>query len=182
MLGCFGDAGAVICNDHDIAENVKMLRDHGRGDDGEIVMWGFNSRLDNIQAAFLNYQLDHYSLIVERRREIAAKYNDELRDVEELNLPPEPDTEDHFDVYQNYEILAENRDELKDFLAEKNIGTLVQWGGKAVHQFTELNLNGSLPKTDDAFSRLLMIPLNLTMDDDDVSYVTESIKEFYSKV
>ena len=55
-LGCFGDGGAVITNDDDVADHVKLLRDHGRSMNGEVIEWGYNSRLDNLQAAILNYK------------------------------------------------------------------------------------------------------------------------------
>src|SRR5579885_3572520 len=69
-LGCFGDGGAVITNHDRIAERVRVLRDHGRGPDGDVCAWGYNSRLDNVQAAILNVKLRHYDSYVSRRREI----------------------------------------------------------------------------------------------------------------
>lgn len=66
---------------------------------------------------------------------IADIYQEQLSSIEQLVLPPASDSSpDHFDVFQNYEIEAEGRDELKEYLAEQGIGTLIQWGGKAVHQ------------------------------------------------
>ncbi|VVM24268.1 hypothetical protein BSPWISOXPB_446 [uncultured Gammaproteobacteria bacterium] len=75
--------------------------------------------------------------MIARRREVAQMYQDRLGHLEELQLPFAPSVEsDNFDVYQNYELQANNRDALKVYLSEKNIGTLIQWGGLAIHQFT----------------------------------------------
>ena len=125
-LGSFGDAGAFVTNDKAMYDKVKLLRDHGRDENGKFVSWGFNSRLDNLQAAILNFKLTYYNDEIIRRREIAAIYNEELSNIKELHLPPSPNaSNDYFDVYQNYEIEAENRDQLKSFLSDNGIGTLI---------------------------------------------------------
>ena len=67
-----------------------MMRDHGRNENGEVEMWGRNSRLDNIQAAILDFRLASYQEVIKRRREIASIYHDELQNVNELYLPPPP--------------------------------------------------------------------------------------------
>lgn len=182
ILGSLGDGGAVLTNDQDVFEKIQLLRDHGRDPKtGDVVSWGFNSRLDNLQAAFLNYFMKDYEKIINRRRMLASFYNEALSSIEEIILPEAPNNGDHFDVFQNYEIQAEKRDELKIYLEDKGIGTLVQWGGKAIHQFKKLNFQQDLPVTDKIFSKLLMLPLNMFITDDDVRYVIEMIKNFYSK-
>lgn len=179
LLGCFGDGGAVITNDDEVARKVRLLRDHGRDDDGEVVDWGTNSRLDNLQAAILDFKLKSFPQDIERRREIAQMYQDGLGDVEQLTLPPAPDSGDHFDVYQNYEIEAERRDELQKVLREKGIGTIVQFGGKPVHKYP-LGFEGtSLPKTEGLYERMLLVPMHTALSDQDVNYVIEQIKAFY---
>ncbi len=181
-LGCYGDGGAIITNNSGLYETMRTLRDHGRDRHGEVVMWGYNSRLDNIQAALLDYKLKTFPQVVARRRAIAARYDSKLRGLKQLLLPPGPVEEgEHFDAYQNYEIEAENRDELKEFLKTNGIGTLLQWAGKAVHQFRNLHLNASLPFTDRVISRYLMLPLNMAMSNEDVDYVASKIAEFYSR-
>ena len=83
------------------------MRDHGRSTTGEILSWGLNSRLDNLQAALLDFQLKTYDHVIARRRQLAAMYTERLADVVETMLPPAPDSDpDHFDIYQNYEIEA----------------------------------------------------------------------------
>jgi len=180
VLGGFGDGGAVLCQDKQIFERLYRLRDHGRGLDREIVEWSGNTRLDNLQAAILDFKLGHYHEDVKRRREIAGKYSEQLRDVEEISLPPGPDDDEtYFDIYQNYEIEATNRDKLQIYLRDRGIGTLQQWDGKAVHQWPKLGLRVSLPKTEKFFTRCMMIPMNMSITEQDIDYICESIRSFY---
>lgn len=182
VLGCLGDGGGVITNDEAIFDKVYQLHDHGRDVNGEVRSWGRNSRLDNLQAAILNHRLASYDEIIARRRAIADMYEERLGKLEELNLPPAPDANpDHFDIYQNYELQADRRDELKEFLRVNGIGTLIQWGGKAVHQWERLGFTCHLPKVERFFERCIMLPMNMFIDNDDVSYVCDKVEEFYRK-
>ena len=81
---------------------------------------------------------------------------------------------------QNYELTADNRDNLKDFLSEKNIGTLIQWGGKGVHQFHDLGFEQKLPNTEKFFDRCIMLPMNIFISNDDVEYICDSVRSFYN--
>jgi len=180
VLGCLGDGGAVVTSDSGVYERMFQMRDHGRDRDGKIVSWGLNSRLDNLQAALLNFQLAKYGSVLARRRRLAALYTARLNDVPEVVLPPAPDSDpDHFDIYQNYEIEAERRDELKQWLKDRGIGTLIQWGGQAVHQLRELGFTQYLPRTDQLFTRMLMLPMNMSLSDHDIYYVCDNIRAFY---
>ena len=182
VLGCLGDGGAVIANDEAVSERVYQMRDHGRNTDGEIVSWGLNSRLDNMQAALLNFQLKQYASVICRRRELAAIYTEHLKDVAEIVLPPAPDSDpDRFDVYQNYEIEADKRDGLQQYLKDRGVGTLIQWGGQAVHQLKALGFAQQLPQTDWLFTRLLMLPMNMSLSDQDVHHVCDHIRAFYGQ-
>lgn len=180
ILGCFGDGGAVLTNDDEIYKKLLLLRDHGRTENNDVELWGFNSRLDNLQAAILNEGLKKHNQVIERRRAIATIYQDRLGHIEQLVLPPAPDSDsEHFDIFQNYEIEAENRDYLQAFLRECGIGTLIQWGGKGVHEFRKLGFTQFLPFTEKLTKRILMIPVNLSLSDDDVHYVCDCIIDFY---
>ena len=185
LIGCFGDGGVVMTNDDALAEKLRAMRDHGRDHAGKVTMWGTNSRLDNLQAAFLSLRLRHFEEDIIRRREIAEQYQEGLGGIEQIDLPPAPqDDGDHFDVYQNYECAAEARDELQEFLSEKGIGTLVQWGGTPVHHFEGLGFGrdqfNDLGETDHFFERCLMLPMNMSLSDNDVSYVIDCVKKFYT--
>lgn len=180
LLGCLGDGGAVITNDASVADRAGQLRDHGRNAAGDVVSWGLNSRLDNLQAAILDHRLHRYGSVVERRRSLAKAYRSALSGVAEMVLPPGPsDDPDHFDVYQNYEIEADQRDQLKEYLRQQGIGTLVPWGGKAVHQFEALGLGRSLPVTEKVFTRVLLLPMHPWLAAEDVEHIAEVIRHFY---
>jgi dTDP-4-amino-4,6-dideoxygalactose transaminase len=183
VLGCFGDGGAIVTNDDQIGRRLALLRDHGRNADGEVVAWGTNSRLDNIQAAVLDFKLKTFDRDLERRRAIARLYDEGLRDVPELVLPPAPGSDPaHHDVFQNYEIEADARDALKAHLQDSGVRTIVQFGGKAVHQFGGLGFEGvKLPITERLYTRALLLPMNTTLSDEDVSYIVDQIRGFYGR-
>ena len=178
-LGCFGDGGIVLTNDEDIYHKIKLMRDHGRGKDGNVSVWGFNSRLDNLQSAILNFFFQSYDKTIDRRRNIADLYHKELNDISGLNLPPATNSDkNYFDIYQNYEIEIEKRDKLKNYLTDNGVGTLIQWGGKAVHEFRDLGFNQSLPFTEKIMRNSLMLPLNMTVTDDEVKYICKCVRSF----
>lgn len=181
VLGCFGDGGAVVTNDDEVAEKIRLLRDHGRNKDGVMVCWGLNSRLDNLQAAVLDVKLKYYDEVVKRRRQVAGFYQEGLGNLKEVTLPPGPHANsDHFDIYQNYEIEADRRDELKAYLAQNGIGTIIQWAGSAVHMFKGLGFdNLTLPVTERMTSRFLMLPMSMAVTDEDVGYIIQKIRSFY---
>jgi dTDP-4-amino-4,6-dideoxygalactose transaminase len=182
LLGCLGDGGAVVAGDDRIADGIRRLRDHGRDHNGEVVDWGLNSRLDNIQAAILDHRLKAYETVIARRRALAAAYRSRLEDVAEVALPPGPDRDpEHFDVYQNYEIEAERRDELKTFLAECGIGTLLPWGGKAVHQWEKLGFRQRLPRTERLFERVLLLPMHAWLTESQVDQICAAVRGFYGR-
>ena len=182
VLGCFGDGGAVLCQDFNTFDKIYQLHDHGRDTNGNVKSWGRNSRLDNLQAAILNFNLQNYDLVIKRRRDIANKYNQNLSFIEELKLPEPPSNDsDHFDVFQNYEIEAEDRDHLKEHLKVNGIGTLIQWGGKAIHQWDHLGFNMHLPKAELFFKKCIMLPMNMFITDENIDYICMQIKDFYQK-
>ena len=111
---------------------------------------------------------------------MAAIYDNGLRGIDGLILPPPPvDSGEFFDVFQNYEIEAERRDELRAHLTKKGVETLVSWGGKGVHQFGALRLDFKLPRTERMFEGVLMLPMQTELRDDQIEYVVDSVKEFY---
>ena len=183
LLGAFGDGGAVVTNDDEIANKVRLLRNHGRLPDGDVSGWSFNKRLDNLHAAILDVKLRHLPDWIEQRREVARIYHEGLQDIPEVQLPPPPLEEGrHFDVFQNYEIEAQDRDSLHLYLVEQGVEAMVPWGGKGVHQFQALGLTHyRLPRTERMFPRALMIPMHPDLSDADAEYVTNTIRKFYGR-
>jgi len=183
ILGCAGDGGALTTNDDAIARDIKLLRDHGfKRDTNELVMYGFNSRLDNIQAAMLDIKLKHLPDWIRRRRGIAAMYDKGLRGCGGLKLPPGPDNSgDYLDVFQNYVIRSEKRDKLNAFLKEKGVETLVSWP-KPNHLHPALGLTRfKLPMTEKTSQTVISLPMYPEMSDDEVKYVVDVLKEFFEK-
>lgn len=182
VLGCFGDGGLLFTQDDKTAETLRELRDHGRNREGLVVRWGLNSRLDNLQAAILSVKLKAFPQEIERRRAIARHYHRRLAGLEDLALPPGPDENpDHFDIYQNYEIESGQREKLRDYLRNQGVGTIIQWAGKAVHQFQGLGFDGvQLPFTDKFMERCFLLPMNTSLTDEEVEYICDQIKKFYS--
>ncbi len=180
VLGCLGDGGGVITSNDSLGDKIYQLHDHGRDVQGEIRSWGRNSRLDNLQAAILNHRFNFYENVIRRRRAIALLYQSRLECLDELKLPPGPDSSsNHFDVFQNYELECDRRNELKEHLASNGVGTIIQWGGKAVHQWERLGFTCRLPRVESFFERCLMLPMNMFVSDDDVNYVCDQIINFY---
>ena len=182
LLGAFGDAGAVVTNSIEIRDRITLLRNHGRMDDGNLSEWAFNCRLDNLHAAILDVKLVRLPGWLQRRREVAALYHTALSHLIQLRLPPPPVEEgSYYDVYQNYEIEAERRDELQTFLTEARIETMRPWDGRGVHQHPALGLTDyQLPRTEQMFKHVLMLPMYAELTNEDVRYICETISTFYA--
>ena len=180
VLGCLGDGGIVLTNDEATYHSIYQLHDHGRDVDGSVKRWGRNSRLDNLQAALLSAKLKDYPAIVEKRRDLARKYHEALSACNEILLPPHPDLPGrNFDVFQNFEVQSKYRDELREHLSKNGVGTIIQWGGKAVHQWDCFNFNVKLPKTEKFFEDCMLLPMNIFLTEDDIWYISETISSFY---
>jgi len=181
ILGCYGDGGAVITNSEEMSARVFELRNHGRDTTGEVVSWGFNSRLDNLQAAILNSKLPRLTENIRQRREIARIYISGLSDIQELALPAGPsETSEYFDSFQNFEVVAERRDGLREYMKQNGIGTILPWAGKAVHQF---GLPGikimDVSLTEDIFQGVMLLPMNQYLDKLEASRIIDVIREYY---
>ena len=182
ILGALGDGGTVVTDDEEVAQTLRELRDHGRDEAGEVVRWGRNSRLDNLQAAVLLVKLARIDEAITTRRRLGARYDQGLKDVAELVLPPPPDESPgavHYDVFQNYEVEADDRERLRGHLRDRGVGTLLQWSGKGVHQFSALGFTQSLPTTEAIVNRSLMLPMNTSLTDDEIDYICEEVAAFY---
>ena len=184
-LGCFGDAGALVTDDGDLARRLRAMRNHGSGPDkvipADCAEWGTNARIDNIQAAILAYKLGWYDETIARRREIAARYEEAFRGLDGLALPPSPKGEPgRRDIFQNYEICCDRRDELKAHLLARGVGTIAQWGGVALHQFRNLGFNQHLPLADRWAARSLLLPMNHLLSDGQVDRTILAVREFFA--
>lgn len=181
VLGCFGDGGALVLDDDDLAQEALEYRDHGRDHrSGKVVRFGSNARLDNVQAAILLVKFKRYQQSLERRRALARIYETRLRAIPELLLPPGPDADNRrYDIFQNYEIEAERRDDLRAHLVGDGIGTIIQWGGYMIHQFEALGLRANAPYAEAMSRKYLLLPMHHLLTDDEVNRVCDSITAFY---
>jgi dTDP-4-amino-4,6-dideoxygalactose transaminase len=180
LLGAYGDAGAVVTSDTALAARLRELRDHGRVSKTGFSGWGWNCRLDNLQAAVLDLKLRRVPDWINERRRLATIYDEELADVGAVKRPPAPNGGQFFDIYQNYVIEADRRDDLANHLAKKGIETLVSPGPVPNHKQPVGLDHFKLPKTEALCERVLSLPLNNELDETQILEVAAAIKDFYS--
>lgn len=181
VLGCFGDGGALVLDDDDLAARAIMYRDHGRNPEtGKVEIFGSNARLDNLQAAIMLVKFQRYQQALDHRRALAALYQERLHDVSEILLPPAPDNDpDRYDIYQNYEVEVGRREDLRAHLAAAGVGTIIQWGGHMIHQFEKLGLAHNAPYAEKMSKRYLLLPMHHLLSEDEVNYTCDTIRAFY---
>lgn len=182
-LGSLGDAGAFTTNSKDLYNKMMLLRNHNRESDGDIRSWGYNCRIDNIQAAILDFRLSQIEKYIQKRREIAAIYFEELKDVGEVILPPNDRNDDtNRDVFQNFEFKAEFRDQLLSFLRNEGVEIILPWGGKAIHHHSAYTgCKDQLTETDSFFKKIMTLPMHIALTEDEARFVSSKVKQFYAK-
>jgi dTDP-4-amino-4,6-dideoxygalactose transaminase len=181
ILGAFGDGGMVVTNDEAIAEKIRLFRNHGQKSKTEIALYGFTSRFHNIQAAVLNVKFRYLNQWINRRGEIALIYENGLSGVGGIKLPPAPNSDPRFfDVFQNYVLRAQRRDELFKFLQEKGVETLIK-DPVPNHLHKDLGLSHfHLPFTEQLAKEVISLPMYPELDNKQVNYVIACVREFYS--
>lgn len=182
MLGAPGDGGAVLTDSDRLAADVHRLRDHGRVTKTEVDGWGYNCRLDNLHAAILDWRLAQLPRWIEHRRALASIYDDLLADIDELDLPVGPDADPRRrDVYQNYTVMTDRRDELVRHLNDDGIEVLVSWP-VPFHKQSGVGLSHwSLPNTERLSRRVLSLPMNAELKPSEVQFVAASVLRFFEK-
>ena len=172
-LGCFGDGGAVTGCDAALLDRVRMLANHGRIEHYRHAEPGMNSRLDGLQAAVLSCRLQQLDEGNRRRLEIANRYREELSEVGDLRfLVDQPATRC---VYHQMTVLTEQRDALRDHLAEDEIGT-------AVHRqpaFEKVARQNRLEIAEAAGGQVLCLPMFPELSDGEVDRVCRRIRQFF---
>jgi dTDP-4-amino-4,6-dideoxygalactose transaminase len=168
-LGAFGDGGAVTTNDDALAEVIEKLRNYGTATKYVNELLGFNSRLDEIQAAFLNVKLPTLDADNERRRAIAKKYISEIKN-NKITLPKYDGGENH--VFHLFVIRVENRNAFIDYLDRNGIGHLIHYPipphkQQALSEFSHL----SFPKAEKIHNEVISIPMSPVMIEEEVNQV-----------
>lgn len=182
-LGAYGDGGMVLTDDDGLAEKIRLLRVHGAKDKYRHVTLGVNSRLDGIQAAILRTKLPFLEYWNDQRRKLATRYGQGLHGIRGIRLPQEFPHSRH--IYHQYTIRTEQRDELKNFLAQAGIPTMVYYPRPLHLQPVFKNLNyhlGDLPEAERACQEVLSLPIYPELSKSDQSLVIKKIKEFYQHV
>jgi dTDP-4-amino-4,6-dideoxygalactose transaminase len=179
LLGAYGDAGIVVTSDADLAVRLRALRDHGRVSKTELNGWGYNCRLDNLQAAILDTKLRHLPSWIDRRRHLAGLYDELLAPIPGIKRPPGPSEGKFFDVFQNYVIEAEQRHELVEHLTSRGIETLVSWPVPMHHQPLGLE-HFSLPVTEALSRRVVSLPIYPELEEAQVHEVAAAVNAFYA--
>ncbi|MBK34474.1 MAG: transcriptional regulator [Gemmatimonadetes bacterium] len=177
-LNACGDGGIVTCNNGESAERCRLLRNHGLVDRDHVRFWGYCTRLDSIQAEILTRRLDHLASIEESRRQTAEFYNRELDDV--VTTPGTEPCEGH--VYHTYVIQTDRRDELQAYLSERGISAKVHYPIPVHLQEAASSLGygvGSLPNTERLCGRILTLPVNQFLSDDQKHHVVDSVRSFF---
>ncbi|MCX8109910.1 MAG: DegT/DnrJ/EryC1/StrS family aminotransferase [Syntrophorhabdaceae bacterium] len=178
-LGCYGDGGIITTNSHEIYEKAVMLRAYGQTSKHVHAIEGFNSRLDEIQAAMLKIKLEKLDYWNKRRRHIAWLYKRELEDTPVI-LPMEAPWAYH--VYHLYVVRVKERDELMAYLREKGVTTLIHYPTPIHLQGVYSRLGykqGAFPNSEEAARQIISLPIFPSMKEDEVIYVARCIREFY---
>ncbi len=177
-LGALGDAGATVTNSKDIADKVRALGNYGSDYKYHHIYQGNNSRLDEMQAAFLAAKLPHLNRMNEERRRIAKCYLDGITNPE-IALPFVPDYA--VPVWHIFAIRTKKRDELAAYLADNGISTNKHYPIPMHMQdcYKELNIpQGALPIAEEISATELSLPMFYGMTDAQVAYVIDSINKY----
>jgi dTDP-4-amino-4,6-dideoxygalactose transaminase len=181
-LGAYGDGGAIVTESEDFARKARLFASHGSIQKYIHEIEGINSRLDAIQAAVLQVKLRHIDDWNKARNGHALRYSALLRDVRQVKCPElRPDT---FHIFHLYVIRAENRDDLATFLKTRGVLT-------GIHYPTALPLMpayhylkyqpSDFPVARECQEQILSLPMFPELTDEQITYVTDSIKEFYGE-
>jgi len=179
-LGAYGDAGAIITADEDLAARLRMLRDHGRSEKYLHSEHGFGERLDALQAAILAVKLTRLEAWNERRREIAAHYRQALADLP-LGLPPEQDGTRH--VYHQFPVYTRQRDALQAHLKGAGVGTGIHYPVPLHLQPALAHLGyrqGDLPVTEELANTELSLPVYPELTAAQIETIVGAVRAFFA--
>lgn len=181
-LGGYGDGGMIVTNDDKLAELVKYYRVHGASKKYHYDYIGYNSRLDTLQAAVLSVKLKYIDEALKKREEIANLYKERLSDCEQVRLPKVKG--DQKQVYYVFNILAENRDGLADYLKDNEIGYSIYYP-RPLHlqkAFEYLGYKkGDFPVAEMVSEKIIALPIYPEITTEEIEFVCDTIKKFYKK-
>lgn len=174
-LGALGDAGAITTSDKELYNALIALRNYGSHKKYENLYKGYNSRLDEIQASMLRVKLKHLDSEIERRVQIAKIYSEKICN-DKITLPVWGSEEEH--VFHLFVILVDNRDYFVNYLNEAGIESMIHYPIPTHKQKAYSELEGLvLPITESLHSKVLSIPLNTTLTDNEVMYIVDVLNK-----
>jgi len=175
-LGALGDAGAITTNDDALAEKLLSLRNYGSKKKYENDHIGFNSRLDEMQAAFLRKKLLKLDDTNQHKNKLASIYNSKLDD---RFIKPVAETE-NYDVFHIYNIRCSKRDELKSYLNDKGIGTEIHYPTPPHKQpgYRQLFAGQTFPLSEEIHATTLSLPISYCHTEEQVNYVADCVNNF----
>ncbi|MEO0281640.1 MAG: DegT/DnrJ/EryC1/StrS family aminotransferase [candidate division WOR-3 bacterium] len=179
-LGSYGEGGGVATNSDEIAEKIDKIRNHGSKIKYVHEFVGYNYHMHGFQGAVLTIKLKYLDGWNKKRREIAEKYNQKLKEIKDLALPYIQKECEH--VFHLYVVRTSYREELKQFLNDNGVGTNIHYPYPLHLQESYKFLGykqGDFPVAEDYAPKLLSLPMFPEMTDEQVDYVVEKIKEFY---
>lgn len=178
-LGAYGDGGMILTNDDNIAEKLNMLRNHGSRIKYHHSLVGYNSRLDEIQAAILRVKAKYIHKWTLARKQIAASYNESLSNISWLTTPFEEEGNEC--VYNQYTLLVQSRDKLQKHLTEAGIPTAIHYPMPLHRQeaFSSLGYkSGDFPESEKASSEVISLPIYPELTDEQRNAVVVAIRDF----
>ena len=184
-LGCYGDGGAMLTNNELLANKLKMIASHGQSKKYYHDVIGCNSRLDTLQAAILDVKLKYLDKYTKARQQAAEYYTEQLQSLNDyIILPYSAKNSSH--VYNQYtiQIKGNQRDDLKQFLSEKGIPSMIYYPLPIHHQkaFKDIVRIGSdLTQSEQLCRSVLSLPMHTELDKVQQDYIIESIKQFFHR-
>ena len=179
-LNAMGDAGAITTNNDELAAKIRLLHNHGLEDRNNVSRWGHNSRLDVLQAAILNVRMADLDTVIEQRRANAAYYR---RRLSGLVICP-TDAADCRDTYHLFVIQTRRRDALKAWLSQHQISSAIHYPVPNHLQACCADLGfakGDLPKTEQQADRILSLPVNQMLEQQQLEHVAQTIRAFFEE-
>lgn len=181
-LGAYGEAGAVVTNDAELAEKIRVLRDHGQARKYFHSMIGWNARMDGFQGAVLSVKLKHLPAWNDARKRNARLYDELLADADDVITPVEVDRAGH--VYHVYAIRTKDRDALINYLTEKNVYCGIHYP-IPIHLQNAYSFlgkgKGSFPVAEKCAEQLVSLPMFPELSEEQIEYVVRETKHFIAQ-
>lgn len=183
-LGCYGDGGAIYTNDDALAAKLRMIAHHGQSKQYVHDVVGVNSRLDTIQAAVLKVKLKHLDEYAKARNAAAAFYDKAFANHPKIKTPERSKNSTH--VFHQYTLILNgvNRDKLREFLAEKNIPSMIYYP-IPLHMQNAFKSDrykpGDFPVTEKLCANVISLPMHTELNNETLKYITDSVIEFCNK-